>query len=148
MVFCPYCNFEFPASAGQIDLQVVDDTPEPDADSRVDALRIRHYAKLRMTAIRSRSWWMILQLFCLLCVVNLIAKTALLLWYERRWGLWPTVFAVLAIAASYLGRFSAAKAAYFKQEIERSVLIDPEHPPDFSTLSDGKEQWKKLENIR
>ncbi len=152
LVRCPYCNTDFFASAEQSHLAVVDDTsPEQTELDRQDAFdknRIRNYAALRMSAIRSRSWWLIGYWAALLLMLDMLGRIVLHLWYMHRWGWSPTFNLLIGSLEWAFARMAGRRAASFKREIEQSAVPEPTTPPDFSTLSDGTDHWKHLENVR
>ena len=152
LVRCPYCSSDFFAAADKSHLEIVDDTDsellEADRASAFDKLRIANYTALRMSAIRARSWWLIGLFLALLVMLDMLGNTLIYIWVFHRWGIWPTVRIGLYIVALVFARHAYRRAADFKREIDRSALPEPTTPPDFSTLQDGTEQWKHLENIR
>jgi uncharacterized iron-regulated membrane protein len=155
LVRCPYCNTDFFASTDHSHLPVVDDTPPPaadaDRDSAFNTLRIQQLTALRMGAIRSRSWWIMGFCMMMLTALNLIAKAAIYLALVHQPGWKPEWTPALELLAGLLAilfaRFAWRKAAAFKREIDRSALVEPTAPPDFSTLSNGSDRWKNLENV-
>jgi DNA-directed RNA polymerase subunit RPC12/RpoP len=152
LVRCPYCNAEFFASHEQSHLPVVDDTPlavtEPDRESAFDKLRIENYTALRMGAIRARSWWLIGLCLSGVVVLDMLGKSVIYVWVFHHWGIDPTLRIIAAAASAVFARHAYHRAAEFKREIDHSAIPEPAAPPDFSTLQNGSEQWKNLENIR
>jgi hypothetical protein len=152
LVRCPYCSCEFFASAEQSHLEVVDDTPADqnplDTEHAFDKLRIKNLTALRMGAIRARSWWLIGMLLATVLAVELLCKAIDFVRAFHRWGWIPTLEIVVSILAIACARHAMRRAAEFKKEIDRSAIVEPSDPPDFSTLSDGSDRWKNLEDIR
>jgi hypothetical protein len=152
LVRCPYCSTDFFASHEQSHLAVVDDsspaTEQADREIAFDKLRIKNYTALRMSAIRARSWWVIALCMLILVTVDMLGKAVIFLWVLRTWGIRPTVFVGVAAIAGMLARHAKRRTDEFQREIERSALPEPTTPPDFSTLSDGRDRWKDLENVR
>ena len=152
LVRCPYCNTDFFASHEQAHLLVVDDTPpnsaEIDRESAFDKLRIENYTALRMGAIRARSWWTIAQWMSILIVLDMLGKTIIEVSTLRQWGIFPTLRTAVVITGCFFARHAHRRAAEFKREIDRSALAEPTVPPDFSTLSNGSDRWKNLEDVR
>jgi len=151
LVRCPYCNTDFFASDEQANQQVVDDTDNEriarDREEAFDKLRIQKYTALRMSAIRARSWWLIGFCLSLLVVLDMLAKIILHL-MARSWGWWPTIDLLVLLIAGRCVFHSLKRAGDFKREINTSAIPEPAAPPDFSTLSDGRDRWKHLENVR
>jgi DNA-directed RNA polymerase subunit RPC12/RpoP len=151
LVRCPYCNTDFFASEEQSHAEVVDDTDheriERDRAEAFDKLRIENYTALRMSAIRARSWWLIGFYLSLLVVLDMLTKIALHL-VARSWGWWPTIDLVALVLAGKCGLHSLKRAGDFKREIAGSAIPEPTTPPDFSTLNNGQDRWKHLENVR
>ncbi len=152
LVRCPYCNTDFFASDEQSHQAVVDDTAnehaERDREEAFDKLRIHHYTALRMSAIRARSWWIIGMCLSLLVLLDMLTKVAIYLVLIHRWGWWPTIDLLCGIAAARCAWHARKRAADFKRELSHSAIPEPTTPPDFSTLNDGKDRWKHLENVR
>ena len=152
LVRCPYCNTDFFASQEQSQLAVVDDTAnafaELDRQEAFDKLRIQKYTALRMSAIRARSWWIIGLCLSIVVFLDMLAKVAIYVAMVHRWGWWPTMDLLLAIGAAMCARHAKKRTADFKHEIDHSAIPEPTTPPDFSTLNDGRDRWKHLENVR
>jgi hypothetical protein len=51
------------------------------------------------------------------------------------------------VAAVIAGGHFVARIVELNHELQQSALSEPEAPPDFSTLSDGSQQWKNLEQM-
>jgi hypothetical protein len=68
-------------------------------------------------------------------------------------GIWATYRAIagaLAVFAFFAGIHFVRRIVALQREIRTPPPMPPEPPggPDFSTLSDGSQQWKNLEDIR
>ena len=151
LVRCPYCNTDFFASEEMSRETVVDDTDEAAGrtrDDEINAVRVRHFSALRMAAIRTRSWWIVGATIAVLAAVEFFAKAALIAMDNHRWGGWSTLCAAVVVAAVWFARFAWRQVRQIQTEIDRPTLTDPDTPPDFSTLGDGRDAWKRLENIR
>jgi hypothetical protein len=135
-------------------MEIIDDQPPDDteaktaAEAELDGLKIRQFTALRRGAIRQRSWSLIAAALCVIGALQLIINAIQLTRHERSWGLWQTLYILIAPIAVYVALYFLKKARALKREIENSNLQQPEAPPDFSTLSDGSERWKNLEDIR
>jgi hypothetical protein len=152
LVKCPYCNSEFFASHDQLHAHVVDDTfeekTELDRESAFDKLRIENYTALRMGAIRSRSWWIIACFLSFMTMLDMLGKSIIFVCLYHTWGIYPSLRILCAIGVFPLAKHAWRRAEDFKREIEKSAIPEPTTPPDFSTLGNGNDQWKNLENVR
>jgi hypothetical protein len=151
LVRCPYCNTDFFASVEQSQQVVVDDTnpqaAELDREAAFDKLRILKHTRLRMAAIRARSWWLIACILALLLEIDMgIFAVIDGLGFHRWWS--SMVRLTICVLAGLFARHARRRAAEFKKESEQTALPEPTVPPDFSTLNDGRDRWKELENIR
>jgi hypothetical protein len=80
--------------------------------------------------------------------LNLLKEAAEFVYTFHRWGIWPTACVLMCIPCAQFARHARRRAADFKREIDQSALPEPTNPPDFSTLDNGSQQLKHLENIR
>jgi hypothetical protein len=46
------------------------------------------------------------------------------------------------------GSFLLRQVAALNRELRQPALTEPAAPPDFSTLSDGSQRWKNLEDMQ
>jgi DNA-directed RNA polymerase subunit M/transcription elongation factor TFIIS len=153
LVRCANCGRQFFASAEAVDQHVVDDTSEAQAaaeerEQEIDGTKIRQLSAMRRGAIRARSWCLIVVVVCLVGAVELVIKTIENVRHVRHWGLRPTGFILFAVAGVMIAVYFFRRARELKREIDKPALQDPPRPPDFSTLSDGSQRWKHLEDIR
>jgi hypothetical protein len=58
------------------------------------------------------------------------------------------VYGGFVIAGAYGAIFFMRRAIVLHREATQSYLKDPTTTPDFSTLSDGSQRWKNLEDLR
>jgi hypothetical protein len=120
-----------------------------DRDDELDGVRIRQLAAVRRGAFRARSYSLIAAVACLVVSIQLVMMTADAV-RARGWGLLTVgyvQFAVLALlAAAHFGR----RVRALSRELRAPPPLPPIPPggPDFSTLSDGSQQWKNLDDIR
>ena len=126
-----------------------DDAPPEPADDRaaeLDGMRIRQLASLRRAAYRSRSHAVIAML---LCAVAVIQAGILLVEHLLQFGIAPRValYAAFVLVGGYGAVFFARRAIALHREAKQSRLETPNVAPDFSTLSDGSQRWKNLENL-
>jgi hypothetical protein len=152
LVRCPYCNTDFFASAEQSHLDVVDDTPQPmevpSEEAAFDKHRVAMLVALRLGAIRARSWWVIGLFLSIMAILDALRRAALYAEVLHHWGIWPTIDILIALLAVRWAVHCWRRARELKREIDHSAIPDPVTPPDFSTLSDGTDRWKDLENVR
>jgi len=135
---------------------VVDDTsemgpgeaPPPDEPGRpsLTAARVRQLSALRRGAYRTRSYFVIAVVACVVAEGQLAMMTVRHVraagWQLRPLGYVCGIFAAMMAAAYFLRR-----AAELTREL-RTRAPDPQAAPDFSTLSDGSHAWKNLEQMR
>jgi hypothetical protein len=152
LVRCPSCNADFFAVEGQAHLAVVDDIPPAPADlgppDELNAVRVRQLATLRMATLRARSWCLIGLLLSAITAIDLLCKAAAYLSHPHAWDAWPTLLVVGGLAATALAVAAARAARRLGQEAATPALQPPTEPPDFSTLGDGTDRWRRLEEIR
>jgi hypothetical protein len=108
--------------------------------------RVRDLSAARRALIRIRSWCVV---GALVSAVAVVQMSWLLVQHVRQQGwFWkPGAYAALVPVAAYWTVSFARRAAVATRELRRPVLQDPDVPPDFSTLSDGSQQWKNLEGM-
>jgi hypothetical protein len=131
----------------------IEPNPEPsddhanDRDAELDGVRIRQLAAMRRATYRSRSHAVIATL---VCVVAAMQATIYLVQHLLHLGFsWRVLlYAAFVIAGSYGAIFFARRAIALHREATQSRVLEPSSPPDFSTLSDGSQRWKDLEDIR
>jgi hypothetical protein len=139
-----------PAVDGSV--EAPDDAPEAPADDRDDelsALRIRQLTTARRAAYRSRSYCVVGAIVCVVAFVqftwNGVAELR-----GAGLGVRPIAYVFAAPLAAWGAFYFFRKAMAFDREAKQSVLPETPPPgePDFSTLGDGSERWKNLEDIR
>ena len=126
----------------------VDQEPEPrdERDGELDGLRIRQHAALRRAAYRSRSHAIVAMLVCLVAVLqSAILLIQQLVHVGFDWHI--PVYGCVAIAGAYGTWFFFHRAVALHRETKQSHLPAPTANPDFSTLSDGSQRWKNLEDL-
>jgi hypothetical protein len=127
-----------------------EEPPQESADDRADELdgmRIRQLATLRRAAYRSRSHTVIAMLVCAVAVVQ---SMTLLVRHLVNYGVgpWVPAYAIFAIASIYGAIFFMRRAVALNRELHQVQIDRPTTPPDFSTLSDGSQRWKNLEDLK
>jgi hypothetical protein len=118
---------------------------EPDAefDAELDGVRIRQLSTLRRATYRSRSYAMIWSTVCAVATVQFIIMAA----REDR-PMLLIAWVLLAICSSWMSFHCARRAIALHREAKRKMLVEPTTPPDFSTLSDGSQHARNLEDVR
>jgi hypothetical protein len=155
----PVTPHEHLESTGDALFVVEDDlTDEERADSRdadyrtsrrsndLSTARIRDLSASRRALIRIRSWCVVGALVSAAAVAELGWLLALHV-QQRGWFWKPVLYAALIPLASFWAVYFARRAVVATRELRKPVLKDPDTPPDFSTLSDGSQQWKNLEGM-
>ena len=120
---------------------------EPDRSAELDGLRIRQLATLRRAAYRSRSYAIIAAVVCAFSVIQagyLLVQQLIHIGFSGR----VVVYAGFILAGAYGAFLFTGRAIAFHREATQTLLQDPKTPPDFSTLSDGSQRWKNLEDIQ
>jgi len=120
---------------------------EVSADEALDGLRIRHVAAARRAANRIRSYWFIAAAASAGTGVQLVWMA-----YQRMrlTGAMPAACAYIffagacVVGAAYFGRRVIAMG----HDARQHGADAPVHPPDVSTLGDGSDRWKRLDDVR
>lgn len=132
---------------------IVDDTERDDAleayrAAELDGLKIRQLSSLRRGAIRARSWCLIAAGVGAVGAVQLVIKAVRNIRHAHALTLRAVGFLLFAVVGTLLAIALLRRAAALKREVGKSSLPAPVTPPDFSTLNDGSERWKDLEDMR
>jgi hypothetical protein len=143
-IICPYCGGDFAVA----DTEPVEAPPEDRRDSELDALRIRQVSTARRAAIRVRTYLLVGVITCAAGVAQLVVQTVKHVRHEKRFDVWAIVYVVGAIAILAAAIYFLSRWRAMGRELAQPVLEEPTTPPDFSTLSDGAEPWKNLEDVR
>jgi ribosomal protein L37AE/L43A len=114
-------------------------------ESELSEMRIRQISGLRRNAIRTRSWLIVGAIACVVGAAQLVFLAIRGYRHGLRTG--PVGDVLFAIAALMIGSYFVRRAREFIREIEKSRLEEPISPPDFSTLNDGSQRWKALDEL-
>jgi DNA-directed RNA polymerase subunit RPC12/RpoP len=157
-VQCSQCGAQFfkpgEAEDGQA-FELSDGSSESlaaDRDAELSRLRIRQFAVLRRAVYRSRSYFFMGVIVCLAAVIDLI-WTAIHLAITTRLRTGPSSWllfvgcVVLVVPALWGTRYFAGRIGETNRELESSAREEPGAEPDFSSLSDGTQQVKNLEEM-
>jgi cbb3-type cytochrome oxidase subunit 3 len=131
---------------------VTDDTQPDDERARreaeLDLLKIRQLAALKRSAVRSHSYMLVLVAGCVVGALQLI-------WMAGRFvvqqgGIDPrhgtyVLFAMLLLVCAWLFHKRGRRLG---EESRRSLLQEPDKPPDLDALSDGSQHWKNLDRMK
>jgi hypothetical protein len=119
--------------------------PHDGREHELDGQRIRQLSSLRRGAYRARSFAIIVAVACFVASIQLTitALTGTVATYRAISG-------ALGVFALFAAVHFARRVTELQREIRTPSPMPPEPPggPDFSTLSDGSQQWRNLEDIR
>jgi hypothetical protein len=154
-VICPGCGNEFAISTAP-----EEDDPEARAraedelasrERELDAMRIRQLSTGRRAAIRAQGYLMVGLCGCLggLLLIVLDAVKHVHATGAARLSAFLILRSIVGVVGTIWG------AVYFFRrwrsiaaELRKSALVEPTTPPDFSSLSDGTQQVKHLEDVK
>lgn len=164
LVYCPICGDAFPVEAPEPAAAATEAGPEADtlayaasdtpADRQgdfaqeLDGLRIRQVTKLRRGTARARSYLVIGVIVSVVASVKLVLMTIA---YVRAdgWALTPVGYLLFVGFLLMLAGYFGARAMEAHRELQTPMPLPPvEGEPDLSTLSDGSQHWKNLDDIR
>ncbi len=120
-----------------------------EATDELDGVRIRQLAALRRSTYRARSFAIIFAIGGFVVAIKLVLMT-IASFHTSGVGPWSLGFLMFAIVAMMVGGHFARRAMELHREANEPAPMPPAPPdgPDFSTLSDGSQQWKNLEDIK
>jgi hypothetical protein len=147
VIHCPACDADFLASTGeQTDGCAVEwEEPTP-PDEELDGLRIRKLIQARRSAIRARTYAVVILICSLVMAVQLIL-TDIQEVHLYGWDLWAILYAIFTGAMVIIATLASRKAAALHRESNPSDMAEPEHAPRFEDLSDGSQRVKNLEEM-
>src|SRR5690242_7635892 len=138
VVTCPHCSGEF---------SLPEPVAEEDQEVELDGLKIRQLSTMRRTAYRGRSYAIIAAAACAVVAVQLIWLSIRHV-YTIGWGVWPIGYLLLVPLALWGAWHFLERAQSLGIESKRSALDEPTTAPDFSSLSDGSQHAKNLEEMQ
>jgi hypothetical protein len=149
---CPHCQQPFMATNDPLQTIVDDTEPEPEdepveSDAELDENRIKQVSALRRSLYRGRSYCIVGVIACVVTAIQLVINTVLKA-REEGFGSKPIGYVICTIVLLIAASFLLRKAQAIQTELTN--LHHPEQPagdPDFSTLSDGSQRWKNLEDM-
>jgi hypothetical protein len=150
LMHCPRCDNDFfLPDVEEVDSEV--DWQEPtkpsaDADAELDGLRIRKLVMIRRSAIRARTYAILVTICSLVMGVQLIL-TCLQEEHDYGWDRWAILYAFSAAAVAIIATIASAKATALHKEAQKPAGTEPVEPPSFEELSDGSQRVKNLEEM-
>ena len=169
LLTCPYCGHEvaveyrmgqMPRCPGCGEAFVIDDETDDSVDKLVkdaelSSLHIMQLARQRRSLIRSRSYMLILTIASLVMAIQLVVSMLRLALRPASWqpvdrtrsmmfmALLAAWFVISLVLLGWFGR----KASELKKQIFHSDLPEPTTPPDYSSLCDGSQHVRALEQM-
>lgn len=152
LLTCPQCaNQFFIGSEDEADEQAraaAEAENTKSHEEELSGLKIRQLSRKKRAAIRTRSYFLIGGFACIVAAAELIYLLIKRIQHQMPGWEQPVGFVAFALALLLISPWFFRRAAAWKAESERSSLEEPADAPDFSTLSDGSQQVKNLEDIR
>lgn len=152
---CPSCGEQFfPPEPVEESLDTAEPPePKPSSEEELSGMRIRQISVMRRAIYRTRSYYIIglaasvvVGIELCLMIVRSIRETHL---HFRTSSLFAflayCLFLVGAIAGGY---FFARRLFELQQEIRQSLQKEPAEQPDFSSLQDGTQHIRELEQMQ
>lgn len=152
---CPGCGEQFfPPEPAEVPTETTESPePKPSTEEELSGMRIRQISVMRRAAYRTRSYYIIGLGACVviaielcLMIVRSIRETHL---HFRTASLYAFVaYCLFLIGTIAGGFFFARRLAELQQEIRQSLQKKSAAPPDFSTLQDGTQHIRELEQMQ
>jgi hypothetical protein len=143
---CPQCEPALDAPSWEESGEPMAERSAHDLDDELSELRIRQISALRRAADRARS-------YCLIGLIVLVVAAGQLLsmaFHDVRASGWHWPDAVYA-GGALVGMIFAwrlwRRVVALTRELNQPLQTDPLQPPDFSTLNDGSQHVKHLEEM-
>jgi hypothetical protein len=160
-VSCPACNADVAIEPNAISLhcdhcgndfflehEATDglEAPQHPPEHELDALRIRQRMTMVRSAYRSRSYAIIAAVTCVVLAVQSVLSAI----HRVRIHSLPlaALYVLFAIVGAYGTVFFFRKAIALHRDARRTSLEQPVAAPDFTTLGDGSQRVRNLEEIR
>jgi hypothetical protein len=149
-VHCQYCEADFVPGANEESEETQDAAVEweqpANLETELDSMRIRKVIQLRRSAIRARTYAIVVLICCLVMAAQLILTD-----FQEvglyGWDRWAILYAISGGALVIIATIASYKAKAFHIESNISSQIDSEHAPHFDALSDGSQRVKNLERM-
>jgi uncharacterized Zn-finger protein len=150
---CPYCS-----SAFRLEGDDEDDDGEAERrelarrdEEELDGLRIRQFTAARRAAYRQRS-------YLIVALGGCAVATGQLLWMTYQhvgragWQAKPLGYLLFALASAVAAIMLARQVRLMSAALATSALAPQRdatlREPDFTPLSDGRDRWEKLNDVR
>jgi hypothetical protein len=149
-MICPHCGNAFVVPHSEFGgLDDHDGNPEEQRrEAELDMMRIRQLTTARRAAIRARTYLLVGCLIFATAAINLIIKTVQRVRYEKVWDARTFSFIAFSAACFMIAYYFMSRMLEISKELGRSAIEEPATPPDFSTLSDGTQTARDLEDVK
>ena len=143
---CPHCQGEVTIAAVDLDPENTWGGSPMNADDELDLQRALRVSTLRRALDRSRSHAIIATIVCAVAIVQLCFSTYQA--FRARAIPYAVTYIVLGVVAAIGARYFYRRADALHREAMRSPLdADSQSAPDFSTLSDGSQRARNLDDM-
>lgn len=152
---CPACGEQFfPPDPVEVPAETTESPePKPSSEEELSGMRIRQISVMRRASYRTRSYYIIGLGACVviaiqlcLMIVRSIREAPL---HFRTSSLFAfTAYCLFLIGAIAGGFFFARRLLELQQEICQSLQKEPAAQPDFSSLQDGTQHIRELEQMQ
>jgi hypothetical protein len=147
LVICPYCNTQF--SPEEQDNEAADELlrkqDEERRETELSSLRIRAVSTERRAIVRTRSYWTVLLLA--LCIIPIKLVMIAVASFRGHARIEAVGYLLMAAACLWSIHWPVRHMRTLSAELRKPILEEPTEPPDFSTLNDGSQRWKNLEQL-
>ena len=151
-IHCLYCGNQFAVASSESADQEYEsreaDARAAESESALDGARIHQLTSLRRGAIRARTYLHIGWVVCATGGVQLTLKAMQRVRYEHVWDSRTFAFGIFSVVCFMISLYFLKRALEIGRELKTPLLEEPTTPPDFSTLSDGSQHARNLDDIR
>jgi DNA-directed RNA polymerase subunit RPC12/RpoP len=150
LIPCPHCGEPFLVAAEDGSTDLPDEEKEAAEKSREDeinSLKIRQLSRGRRAAIRTQGYCIVTAGGCAVGAIQLLIN-AVKRFHAHGNPIPAIAYLILAAGLLRLGYYFLRLSIKYNAEAKKHSLPDPPTPPDFSTLSDGSQQIRHLEDMR
>jgi len=152
---CPACGEQFfPPETPEVPSESTESAePKPSSEEELSGMRIRQISVMRRAAYRTRSYYIIGLGACVVIAIQLCLMIVRSIREEHLHFRTSSLFAFTAyclflIGAIAGGFFFARRLLELQQEIRQSLQKEPAAQPDFSSLQDGTQHIRELEQMQ
>ena len=143
---CPHCGEPFAISTGdeQADAEAEASlrARHEERERELDIVRIKQLSALRRADIRTRSYFLVGMILSFSIGGQLVLMTVQRALATHRLDLKLLSYILFALASVMSAAYFFRRAAQMTRELNQPTQQDPTTPPDFSTLSSGRD-WRK-----